>query len=74
MCKNIIAHVKVNYCGYKIFTAHLKVNYCACEIDFCIFFSSYLLVIIFLTLVISHFEHVEVTLKIPSLSAVAVLK
>lgn len=68
-CKNIIAHVKVNYCAYKNFTAHLKVNYCACEIDFCIFFSLFLLVIIFSTLVISHFEHVEVTRKIPSLCA-----
>lgn len=71
MCKNIIAHVKVNYCAYKNFTAHLKVNYCACEIDFCIFFFLYLPVIIFLTLVISDSEHVEVTLQIPSLSALA---
>lgn len=69
MYKNIIAHVKVNYCAYKNFTAHLKVNYCASEIDFCIFFFLYLLVIIFSTLVISHFEHVEVAPRIPSLSA-----
>lgn len=65
MCKNIIARVKVNYCAYKIFTAHLKVNYCACEIDSGIFFPLYLLVIILGTLVIPHFEHVEVPLKIP---------
>lgn len=65
MCKNIIARVKVNYCAYKIFTAHLKVNYCACEIDSGIFFPLYLPVIILGTLVIPHFEHVEVPLKIP---------
>lgn len=64
-CKNIIARVKVNYCAYKIFTAHLKVNYGACEIDSGIFFPLYLPVIILGKLVIPHFEHVEVPLKIP---------